>query len=267
VPSVSTGKLLIEVKILRKKIRLIFEHETFDIAPTTYADFYLYPGKILTSLEFSNLKSTAERLKFENAAYRLLAKANYSQYDLSQRLYKRGATKTMVESIITQLKKQHLIDDKKFIKERIQLGHHRNEGHYKILADLKNKGISQKLLDAIFIDEQLEIDKAINHLDRLNNRYRRKSFFARKQATIKNLLEHGFKHNIIIQAMNNYQLDQSYNEIDNLKQEYQTALRKYQSRYKGRTLTEHLYKYLAQKGYRYDDIKNIVKGEKQDEMD
>ena len=265
-PLENTGNILKEIKIKAKTITLVFADESFDISHHAYTDQYLYVGKTLSRKEIELLKEQSQLIKLEKYAFNLLAKGMYSQAQVKDKLFKKGAKSWMVAQIIEQLINYKLINDDEYIIQRLEYGQHRNEGFYKIVNDLLAKGIDENKIKKLSYDEHNELEKAKTHLDNLLKKYRHLSMLALKKAIYEYYQRNGFPDSIIHSIINTSLVFNQNQQIANLKIELAKGQRKYNARYQGMELKRRLISYLSQKGYNYSDILNIL-GAKENDVD
>jgi regulatory protein len=240
--------------------------ERFDLSHDAYTNHYLYPGKTLDDKEYNELKDASETLKFETYARGLLNKGLYTRKQLVDRLYAREARRWVVEMLVKRLVDEGLIDDRVYMKERIEYGHARHEGYHHICEALIQKGIPAELLAAFIMDEDLEAQKAAVWMPRLLKQYQGKSAEARKHALYDWYHRHGFDPTVITRVLREIEAVDPSIEMENLRRDLKTAKRKYGQKYAGRPLKDRLFKYLAQRGYNYSKITTVL-GASEDEMD
>lgn len=265
-PLENSGKTIIAIKALKKSVAIVFDDETLKISHDRYTDHYLYIGKTLPLQEYSSLQDEATIFILENYAYRLLSRGLYTEKQIRDKLYTRGAKRWMVETIIEHLNKANLINDEEYMNERIEYGHTRLEGYHAIYQELRIKGISETLLLKFKMDPKIELDKAKQMLPRLQKRHTRKSSLAQHKSYSEWFITHGYERNIIAPLLDDLSEYDQKREIENLDREFEIGLRKYGHKYKGRKLRERLFQYLASKGYNYQHIK-LKLGDLDNEMD
>ncbi|PIQ87280.1 MAG: hypothetical protein COV74_01795 [Candidatus Omnitrophica bacterium CG11_big_fil_rev_8_21_14_0_20_45_26] len=95
---------------------------------------------------------------------RLLTLAKRSERDIHDRLVRKGYHEQAIAKIIDQLKKQHLINDLEYSKQKIFWAAHGNPiGRRKIWGDLKKKGISRELIDQVLETYDVTEEKTRAH--------------------------------------------------------------------------------------------------------
>jgi len=262
VPLENTGRTITAIRALKNSVRISFGDQAMSISHQRYTDRYLYVGKTLPESEYQQLLDDAAIGKLESYAQRLLAKGLYTQKQIKDKLYAKQAKRWMVEAILQQLASYQLIDDARYVQERLEYGHARLEGFDRILDDLKNKGIDEKYLRELVYDEKLEFEKASSLWPRVIKLLAKKSQLARHHGFHDFYSRRGYRHELINRVIDELDHPSIEEDMKNLKRDYQTAKRKYMHE-KGRKLRDRLVRYLASKGYNYSNI-NMVLGEQDD---
>jgi len=265
VPSENSGRTINDITYLKDSVRLKVADKVFNLTHEAFTDHYLYIGKELTPTELGAIDDASSLYKHEKYAFRLLAKGLYTTAQVKTKLYAREAKGWMVRAIIDKLNQSRLINDELFISERLEYGHARNEGFYRIIEDLRQKGIDETKLAEIHYDDEQELQKASALYPRVWEAQKRKSRRAGVQAVYEWYFRHGFPDVIIHKMVTKAEGEES-DDRPRLRQDYETAKRKYGLKYKGKALRERMIGYLRQKGYNYGDIV-VIMGEQEHDMD
>lgn len=261
------NKKILAVKVSKKGVTIVFSaEETLKVDEQTFTDFYLYPGKSLTVLEFSKLQSAAEQFKFNQYAFQLLSRGAYTEKQVRDKLYAKGAKRFQVEAIVEKLHQYHLLDDRQFAEDRLRYYHDKGYGERRIRDELIARGVAEVILESLAFPKEKEIDKAQKHLPRLNQKYRGRSFLAKKHLIFQVLSQRGFSASTIGAVIGGVDQPSPEEEQHSLKKAYEKAHERYRVKFKGYRLREKIINYLRQKGYNYSDIKEVL-GETHEQMD
>lgn len=261
-PLENTGRTITGIRVLKNSVRISFGEGVVSISQQRYTDRYLYVGKTLPESEYQQLLDDAAIGKLENYAQRLVAKGLYTQKQIKDKLYAKEAKRWMVEAILQQLASYQLIDDVRYVQERLEYGHARLEGFDRIIDDLKNKGIDEKHLGNLTYDEKLEFEKARSLWPRAQKLHAKKSQLAKHHGLHDFYARRGYRHELVNRVIGELDHPSHQEEMKNLKRDYQIAKRKY-ARESGRKLRDRLVRYLSGKGYNYSNI-NAILGEQDD---
>lgn len=258
-PSDNTGKEIVAVKPSKKKVWLYFsDGEKLALAPSVFSDFYLYVGKKLSEKDYRHLKQENEIGSLREYAYSLVAVRSYTGKQIADRLYKKKATRAMVEAIVQDLTNHSLIDDDRYVEDFLEVARDRHYGEYKIKQELARDGISEAKIAAIEFDETDEYAKGLDLLPSFEKKYEKTSFRERKRRIYEAYLLRGYSPDTIERILAILSPKDEDSENTSLKRDYEKAMRLYANRYQGRQLKEHLIKNLMQKGYNYTDIESVM---------
>ncbi len=258
-PSDNTGKQIVAVKPSKKKVWLyLSDGEKLALAPSVFSDFYLYVGKNLSEKDYRHLKNENEIGSLREYAYALVAVRSYTGKQIADRLYKKKATRAMVEAIVQDLTNHQLIDDDRYVEDFLELSRDRHYGEYKIKQELIRDGISEAKIAALRFDEDDEYNKGMDLLPSFEKKFEKISFRERKKRIYEGYMLRGYSPDTIEKILAHVSPKDEESEITALKRDYDKAMRLYSARYQGRQLKEHLIRNLMQKGYNYTDIETMM---------
>ncbi|MCX7951784.1 MAG: RecX family transcriptional regulator [Clostridiales bacterium] len=123
--------------------------------------FDLKVGNEYTEEEINFFINECEiRKGFKYALY-LLNNRDYCKKEIVEKLFMKGYSDNSINNIIEKLKEYNLINDKIFAQKYInnKLKYKKN-GKYKVINELKLKGISNEILEEIDIDDGIQIENA-----------------------------------------------------------------------------------------------------------
>jgi regulatory protein len=82
----------------------------------------------------------------------LLARREYSQFELRARLKARGYTDDLINDVLSELSKENLQSDTRFTENYLRMRVNRGFGPRRIQAELREHGIAEELINE-FVDE------------------------------------------------------------------------------------------------------------------
>jgi len=94
------------------------------------------------------------------AATRALARRDYSERGLRDRLRRAGADETELDQVVTELRSVGLLDDERFAGRRAKALAERGKGNRAIRFDLQRQGIGSELADAAVAELEPERERA-----------------------------------------------------------------------------------------------------------
>ena len=256
VPSKSSGKTIVKLKVNKKNVVITFSDKSkLSLVPEVMASFYLYEGKTLDNKAIKELVSFNASASLLKYAISLLKKKHYSEWKMREKLYaKEDANKPAVDQVIKVLKSNDLINDKMLILDTIEYGNERNIGKNKIIAELANKGIFQENLSSISFSYTSEKKKALNNLTKLEKKYSKYSYEQKKQHIYHSLLSLGFDNDVVLEALNHLSKPNDKDELDKLKKDFDKTYLRYKNKYEGYELKNKVVTFLRSKGYKTKDI-------------
>ncbi len=262
-PSANTGRQIAAIKPSKKKVWIYFsDSEKLALAPSVFSDFYLYVGKTLSDKDYHELKNQNEIGALREYAYGLVAVRSYTAKQVGDRLYRKKATRAMVEAIVQDLVSHQLIDDAQYVSDFLEYAEAKHYGAFKIKQELLRDGISETQISQIAFDQRAEVKKALELLDGFEKKYAAFSFRERQKRIFDAYSLRGFSSSVIEEVLETLTPKSETDERSSLQRDYQKAMRLYSTRFKGYQLREHLIRNLAQKGYNYNDIETVMEDSK-----
>ncbi len=158
--------------------------------------------------------------------------------------------------IKNELRKINLIDDIKFassyISDRIHLS---NDGSEKIKTSLFNYGIDSNIIESEInkIDDEVILDKLNKMIKKKVVNNHRYSLYILKQKLIVELINLGYKREMIVEC-----LEQYTNTNNNIEKEYDRQYNKLSKKYEDDKLYYQLKQKLYQKGYSKEEIEEVI---------
>ena len=251
--------LIKKIKILKNKVSITLDNkEKISIDKDVYTNFYLYEGKELDKKELKALLDANNCNKLLQYALKIRSKALYSEYQMREKLYKKEASKKDVDYIIKTLKSYDLINDEMYALDLTEYYHSLYYGKNKIKQKLSDKGIFDKEIDKIKFLDSKELNKAKHLLPKLEKRYEKYNDSLKKQHIYNAYLNLGYDGDIANKALNNMKVSSKKDELEKLKVDYKKTKTRLERKYHGKELKQKIIQSLMQKGYRLNDIINLV---------
>ena len=257
-PSKSTGKTIVKIKVNKKDVVISFaDRSKMRLSLEVLANFYLYEGKTISNKELKAIERLSERAGLLKYAMSLLSKGHYSEWKMREKLYNKEASKKDVDDVIKILKDNDLINDKMFALDLVEYGNERNLGKNKIIQELSSKGIFEEVINKCRFPESLERKKASNNLPKLEKRYAKYPYEQKRQYIYKALLSLGFDHDIALETLNKMSNLKPKDEQNKLERDFAKVLARLKRNYEGYELKNKLIASLRSKGYKMKDILNM----------
>ena len=257
-PSKSTGKNIVKIKVNKKDVVISFaDHSKMRLSLEVLANFYLYEGKTISNKELKAIERLSERAGLLKYAMSLLSKGHYSEWKMREKLYNKEASKKDVDDVIKILKDNDLINDKMFALDLVEYGNERNLGKNKIIQELSSKGIFEEVITKCRFPESLERKKASNSLPKLEKRYAKYPYEQKRQHIYKALLSLGFDHDIALETLNKMSNIKPKDEQNKLERDFAKVLARLKRNYEGYELKNKVIASLRSKGYKMKDILNM----------
>ena len=139
--------------------------------------------------------------KAKNNAYSLLRSRPRSESELRQRLKMKGYGSEIVEAIICDLKRAGEIDDEKFARLWVESRMHSNPmGDIVLRRELKEKGVSESIIDATLAEKGAHFDEYKVALNMATERFRQLAKLDKRKALKRlydYLLRRGFAYDTV----------------------------------------------------------------------
>ena len=239
------------------------EMETvFTILTDDYFDLRITQDQVISTEQYSRLEKMHAYAYGYKRALRKLSYKDHSVREIADLLAGiANLDGISAKRIIDSLGKSGLLDDEKLVINEIENDQIRLYGHHKTAADLANRGIDRELIDRYInrIDPETELQNGIQKANMIAKGIRNRSH--RETLTIlKNrLLSAGYPSAMIPDIISKMHLESDEEtERENLNREFARARKKYGNRYSGNNLKTHIYQSLYAKGYRSEDIRELL---------
>ena len=252
-----------KIKICKNKVVISFlDHDKIEIDKEVYPNFYLYEGKEISKKELNKIVSFNASIYLWNYALKLRQKHLYSEYGMREKLYDKGGKKDEVDEVIKRLKKNDLIDDNAFIMDYIEYYNSLLYGKNKIISKLLEKGIFKERIAKITFSKVVEKQKAKKLLTKLEKKYEKYNNTQKKEHVYQALLNDGYDIDVASEISLLVKQNTEKEEDTKLKKDFDKALTRFKRKYQKKELRNKLLTHLLSKGYRMNDIINLLERSK-----
>ncbi len=244
----------------KKTFEVSFGLEKVSLSIDSFTDHYLYVGKEIDEKEFLEIKRGAENEEIYKYALKLALTGSYSSFEAKEKLKKKTSNPN---EIINKLKERGLLDDEEFAKEYKEEKERQLYGANRIKDDLLHK----KMIPLSIVDSLKFEDEEENARKLLSSYEKRFSSFPleeKKRKTIEVLLRKGFSRGVAIKLSSSLTEDKEKCQA-RLEKDYELLYKRYQNKYDGYNLRNHIYQALLRRGYEQDSIKEIMEEMKYDD--
>lgn len=219
-------------------------------------------GQVIEHQQFKMMQDYEQVYKGYKKALRYLSVKDYTKKQMYDKLAKsEDLSKEQLETLMKLLEERKLINDEAYASEYISQQLNHGHGVRKSLLKLKSKGIDAQVIDDTDPEQYLdqEVAKATTLALKLFENNRSKSYEALRRHIKQYLFNHGFSSKAIIEALN--ALPTAMDDEDEwayLEREYEKIFPRYEKKYDGYELKQHLYQYLMRKGYEASMISQFL---------
>ena len=175
-----------------------------------------------------------------------------SEKEVTEYITKNEVSSKLQDRVIKELKKNDLLNDKRFAKsyanDAISL---RKNGPYKIADDLKKLGISDSIIEETLnnLDEEEINSNLVNIITKKNKLNKTNSLYQLKNKLANELIRLGYDASLV-----HTKLNELLKEDKSIYQkEYDRLYKKYSKKYSGNELKYKVKQALYQKGFNYID--------------
>ena len=230
-----------------------------------YEDVIIKNNLLLTkniSIELLN-KIIKENKYYEayNLALSYLEIKMRTEKEIHDYLYKKDFEKKLINEVINKLKKEGYLDEKHyieaFINDKINLSSY---GPYKIRRSLLDLEINETLIDDYLntISYETWKNKLIKIIDKRIKLMKNKSLNTVKTKLKIDLYSLGYQNELIEELLQHIEKDDN----EALNKDYIKIYNKYSKKYKSQYLETQIKNALYKKGYKIEDINNIIEENK-----
>ncbi len=243
-------------KLKSNKYKVVLENDD----TITLYDNIILDNNLLLTKEIDNIDDILKQNDYYDAYYlsiKYISRKQRTKKEIHSYLNNKFDIDIINDTIEKLDKEGYLNDDiyiKSFINDQINLT---NNGYYKILRELKNKGLNEDKIISYLdsIDKDVWIEKAKKIIEKsikTNGKYSSKHL---KEKLLYDLNNKGYDNNDILDLVNKIDVK---DDLSILQKNYNTLYNKLSRKYSGKELELQLLNKLMTKGFNYNDIKNII---------
>ena len=232
---------------------------TLELSEKIILKYDLEKHKIIEREELDDLKDYEKISQAYKKALKLLIIRDYTYKQMHDKLSKTEYYEDFhIDMTLQALIEKNLINDEAYTDDYLRKASRTGIGIHKAVRKLKEKGISEELLNVHLINysKDIELENAKDLIEKIYSNNNNKSQIALKKAIKERLFYQGFENDIIEKALNEFEFDIDFSfEKALLQKEANKAVKRYSKKHKGIELSRRVYIYLRQKGFESKDIK------------
>ncbi len=236
------------------------ESETLCISLDDYIDKHLALHRYITFEEFEELKNKEAFLLAYYRAIKKICVKSFTEKQMYQYLMKyESLDLNQIEQLLHKLKTEGYLNDQRYAQDSLTSFKYATKGKNSIIQDLKNKGISDDIIDDVMVnyDDSDDHNKIKMTIHKLMNTVKGVSKKQKKQKMIDKLMQSGFSYDQVKDEIEHV-YENEVEDLNALEKCIQKATLRYQKKYKGDLLKQKVVSYCSQKGYDYDDIITVM---------
>lgn len=249
-PSGNVGRI---ISVVKNKSNVVVSFDIFDsliLDFDTYTNDFYYVDKCISKKEYDKLLIEINDKKYLSYACSICLKNSYTKKELVDKLKTKGADIKAIDRIVIKLKDLGLINDNNYVLEFKAYHDSKCDGKIKIIRLLKEKGISDSLINDLTFDYENELEKAKKITPSLILKYKNKSNAKIKESIISSLIRRGFTYDIANICSN----------LINCDEDEEEKIKKLIIAYENKGYQEDvIFNKLMSKGFKYGLIKKVMK--------
>ena len=239
------------------KYKLTWDNnQTMVLYEDTIVNMTLIPNKIINQDMLDTIIKNDEISLIYDKAIKYLKLRQRSKYELERYLTSKNYEPTLIKEVIDKLNNQGILNDLKFaqsyINDKLLMA---KTGPYKLKQDLEALKVDHNIVNELIdnISEDVLIINIKKYINRIGKSSKASSFIT-KQKILLELINLGYPKNLIVDHLD------AINIIDShlIDKEYNRLYNKYIKKYNGQQLYLKIRNGLYLKGYKAEDIDNIL---------
>ncbi len=247
--SAGVGKTITSLKMIKKKknVEVSFGLEKIILSEDVFTNYLLYVGKEVPLKEYWEMKRYAEEESLYQYGLNLALKGIYSTYEAREKIKSKAKEGQNPYEIISRLKQIGLLNDCDFAKQYAEEKTAQLYGENRIKDDLLHK----KVVDPEIVSHLLfqeELPHAKKYASMIEKKYERLPLKAKRQKAIMALQRRGYAPNICHEAVKDYQENKTAAK-KSFEMDFAHTKARYERKYEGYELKQHIYAALLRKGY------------------
>ena len=250
----------------------IDQHFNVEVSEEMILEYRLVKGKILDENQWKRLN---ESMKYDSYRQKLMRYLNHKPrtvFEAKKYLDQFDLSKPNMDQLIDRFVRLGVLNDQRYIEQYIEeYSQFRLMGPKKIFYDLINKGLNQPDIEQGLLSYPESLMKnnihalIIKHIESSKN----KSLNRLRESIYRLLMTKGYDYQLIDKVFQSMRQEvmSLIDEEEALRKDYQLLLKKYLRTPKKQSLSNFMIPKLIQKGYQYQQIIDMVKGEDSNEYE
>ena len=245
----AAGKTITSLKRLKKKkgVEVSFGLEKIILSEDVFTNYLLYVGKEVPLKEYREMKRYAEEESLYQYGLSLAIKGVYSTYEAREKIKAKAKEGQNPYEIIARLKQIGLLDDRSFAHQYAEEKSNQLYGENRIKGDLLHKKVVEAEIVASLTFKD-ELPHAKKYASSIEKKYARLPLKAKRQKAILALQRRGYAPGICYEAVEDYQENKT-EARKSFETDFAHLKARYERKYEGYELKQHIYAALLRKGY------------------
>ena len=229
--------------------------ETLILDPSVVLKYRIKTGDELSPNQLRDIQFDQQYLEYEQMAIKKLKKMQ-TVFELKTFLESKGASKIIVKTLIDRYIKHKYLDDLTYAKTYVSFKKN-TQGPKMLLEKLKEKGISQTIIDMVFktYDEQAILHTLIS---KKIQKTQGKSVQQLKTQLYTHFMSKGFSSERIQDVISKNIMSYDVDEDALIKKTYELAFHKYSQTLNHYDASQKAFQKCVQKGFKYHVIKRVM---------
>jgi regulatory protein len=202
-------KIETQEKNPKRKSIYLDEQFAFGLDQETVYRYGLREGNRLAQKKIDEILKSEERRRAKEKALNYLSYRARSEKEIKDKLKKKEFPGTIIDEVISDLKRLNLVDDFEFaslwIKDRLE---HKPKGERVLKLELLKKGIKkeiiQKALEEFYPSKTEEMEIALELVKKRERRYKDLDKMVAKRRLFNFLLRRGFSYEVVREALDEW---------------------------------------------------------------
>ncbi|WP_105956320.1 recombination regulator RecX [Apilactobacillus quenuiae] len=240
----------------------IDDHYAFPISENVMIKYRVFKGMEVDEKLKHQLINADNISKLYSKAIDFLSHQLRTESEIVKKLSNFTEDDSSIETVIKQLKDQHLINDQNYADSYVRTEvKKQDKGPSNVYFKLKSKSISEdKIQNAVenFYSDEDAIKNCIVQAKKIFNKHKRDAFKNRIQKTKVSLIKKGYNNDIVISAVDSLNLEPDNVQQEHLLEEqgekFWLRNRNYDSKKRSLKTKQSLYR----KGFNIDDINHFI---------
>ncbi|TPR14575.1 recombination regulator RecX [Apilactobacillus timberlakei] len=240
----------------------IDDHYAFPISENVMIKYRVFKGMEVDEKLKHELINADNISKLYSKAIDFLSHQLRTENEVVKKLSNFTEDDSEIETVINQLKGQHLINDQNYADSYVRTEvKKQDKGPANVFFKLKSKSVSEdKIQNAIenFYSDEDTMDNCVVQAKKIFNKHKRDAFKNRIQKTKVNLIKKGYSTDTVISAIDSLSLEPDDEQQENLLAEqgekFWLRNKKYDNQKRSLKTKQSLYR----KGFNIDDINHFI---------